>query len=65
MPGQARWLCTPATDIVTEPGLALPHLLALCGAEAESWNALLKALGFSHADPHPGCRPLPAPGNEL
>jgi hypothetical protein len=32
----------PADQVVTEPGLALPHLLARCGTHPDRWNALLK-----------------------
>ncbi|MBC2907696.1 hypothetical protein [Streptomyces cupreus] len=40
----------PAADVLGEPGLALPHLLAQCGNQPERWNALLKALDYRPRD---------------
>jgi hypothetical protein len=40
----------PADQVVTEPGLALPHLLARCGTHPDRWNALLKALTYGPTD---------------
>ncbi|WP_241827279.1 hypothetical protein [Streptomyces graminilatus] len=42
----------PADEVLTcnDPDLALPYLLAGCGARPESWNALLKALDYGPAD---------------
>jgi hypothetical protein len=40
----------PARDVVTEPNLALPRLLAHCGNQPERWKALLKALDYGPTD---------------
>lgn len=42
----------PADEILTrsEPHLALPHLLALCGTQPQRWTALLKALDYGLTD---------------
>ncbi|MFJ8469620.1 hypothetical protein [Streptomyces swartbergensis] len=40
----------PSGHVLAEPGLALPHLLALCGAEPDRWNGLLKALDYDPRD---------------
>ncbi|MEU0110682.1 hypothetical protein ABZ313_35700 [Streptomyces sp. NPDC006251] len=42
----------PADEVLdrTEPHLALPYLLALCGTQPERWKALLKALDYGPAD---------------
>lgn len=40
----------PADEVLTEPGIALPHLLAQCGTHPERWDALLKALGYGPTD---------------
>jgi hypothetical protein len=42
----------PADEVLTrnDPDLALPYLLAECGARPESWSALLKALDYGPAD---------------
>ncbi|UXY33232.1 hypothetical protein [Streptomyces sp. HUAS TT20] len=42
----------PADEILTrsEPDLALPHLLALCGTQPQRWTALLQALDYGPTD---------------
>jgi hypothetical protein len=40
----------PADQVLTEPGHALPHLLARCGTQPDRWNALLKALSYGPTD---------------
>ncbi|WP_256122567.1 hypothetical protein [Streptomyces sp. LUP47B] len=40
----------PARDVATEPNLALPRLLDLCGNQPERWKALLKALDYGPRD---------------
>jgi hypothetical protein len=40
----------PADHVLTEPGLALPHLLALCGTQPQRWNTLLQALDYGPKD---------------
>ncbi|MFF4806567.1 hypothetical protein ACFY1U_50830 [Streptomyces sp. NPDC001351] len=48
--GEAALDMLPADDILTEPGLALLHLLNQSGTRPEHWDALLEALDCSDAD---------------